>query len=70
MCDKDFSSEDTLSKHKREHKLCGIDGCTFSAHPLLVERHITMQHSTGLYHKIKNISTPEEIQKWIMERKR
>ncbi|KAF3424778.1 LOW QUALITY PROTEIN: hypothetical protein E2986_01052 [Frieseomelitta varia] len=70
MCDKDFSSEDALSEHKREHKLCGIDGCTFSAHPLLVERHITMQHSTGLYHKIKNVSTPEEIEKWIMERKR
>ena len=29
-----------------------------------------MQHSTGLYHKIKNISTPEDIEKWIMERKK
>lgn len=52
------------------HKLCGIDGCTFSAHPLLIEKHIIMQHNTGLYHKIKNVSTPEEIEKWIMERKR
>ncbi|KAK1121844.1 hypothetical protein K0M31_010154 [Melipona bicolor] len=70
MCDKDFLSEDAFSEHKSEHKLCGIDGCTFSGHVLLVERHITMQHSTGLYHKIKNVSTPEEIKKWIMERKR
>ncbi|OAD62365.1 Nuclear fragile X mental retardation-interacting protein 1 [Eufriesea mexicana] len=69
-CDKDFSSEDTLSEHRKEHKLCGIDGCTFCAHPLLVERHITMQHSSGLYHKIKNVSTPEDIEKWIMERKK
>ncbi|XP_033351210.1 nuclear fragile X mental retardation-interacting protein 1-like [Bombus vosnesenskii] len=70
ICDKDFSSEDALSEHKTGHKLCGIDGCTFSAHPLLIEKHIIMQHNTGLYHKIKNVSTPEEIEKWIMERKR
>ncbi|XP_076249508.1 FMR1-interacting protein NUFIP1 [Calliopsis andreniformis] len=70
ICDREFSSEDDLSEHKKEHKLCGIDGCTFSAHPLLVEKHITMQHSTGLYHRIKNVSTPEDIEKWIMERKK
>ncbi|KOC66167.1 Nuclear fragile X mental retardation-interacting protein 1 [Habropoda laboriosa] len=29
-----------------------------------------MQHNSGLYHKIKNISTPEDIEKWIMERKK
>lgn len=70
ICDREFSSEDCLSEHKREHKICGIDGCTFSAHPLLVEKHIAMQHSSGLYHRLKNISTPEDIQKWITERKK
>ncbi|XP_012146701.1 FMR1-interacting protein NUFIP1 [Megachile rotundata] len=70
ICDKEFSSEDALSEHNAEHKLCGIDGCTFSAHPLLVEKHITMQHSSGLYQRIKNLSTPEDIEKWIMERKK
>lgn len=29
-----------------------------------------MQHSTGLYDKIRNISTPEDIARWIEERKR
>jgi len=50
--------------------LCGIDDCTFSAHPLLVEKHISMQHRTGLYQRMKNLSTPEDIEKWIMERKK
>ncbi|XP_076621116.1 FMR1-interacting protein NUFIP1 [Colletes latitarsis] len=70
ICDRDFLTEDSLSEHKREHKSCGIDGCTFSAHPLLIEKHIAMQHSSGLYHKIKNVSTPEDIEKWLMERKK
>lgn len=50
--------------------LCGIDGCKFSAHPLLVEKHISMQHRTGLYQRMKDLSTPEDIEKWIMERKK
>ncbi|XP_076302471.1 FMR1-interacting protein NUFIP1 [Lasioglossum baleicum] len=70
LCDRDFASEDGLSEHKREHRVCGIDGCTFSAHPMLVEKHITMQHNSGLYHKIKNVSSPEDIEKWIKERKK
>ncbi|KAK2580181.1 hypothetical protein KPH14_012447 [Odynerus spinipes] len=70
VCDKEFPSDDILSQHISTHKLCGIDGCTFSAHPLLVEKHISMQHSTGLYQRMKNLSTPEDIQKWIEERKR
>ncbi|KAG7204792.1 hypothetical protein KM043_005199 [Ampulex compressa] len=70
VCDRDFPTEAKLSEHKSQHKLCGIDGCTFSANPMLVERHISMQHSSGLYQRMKNLSTPEDIQKWIMERKK
>lgn len=29
-----------------------------------------MQHSTGLYNKIKNLETPDDIAKWIKERKK
>lgn len=29
-----------------------------------------MQHRTGLYDKIRNINTPEDIQNWIAERKK
>ncbi|XP_015117203.1 nuclear fragile X mental retardation-interacting protein 1 [Diachasma alloeum] len=70
ICDRDFQTEKLLNDHKSTHRVCGIDGCTFSAHPKLVEKHITMQHCTGLYHRMKNMKTPEEIENWIAERKR
>ncbi|XP_012286944.1 nuclear fragile X mental retardation-interacting protein 1 [Orussus abietinus] len=70
VCDRDFPTQNLLERHKSTHKICGIDGCTFSAHPKLVEKHITMQHCTGLYDKIKHLNTPEDIEKWIAERKR
>ncbi|XP_070165961.1 LOW QUALITY PROTEIN: uncharacterized protein [Polyergus mexicanus] len=70
VCDRDFPSKDTLSEHKSTHRICGIDGCTFSAHPMLVEKHISMQHRTGLYHRMKDLSIPENLEKWLMERKK
>ncbi|KAK0078836.1 hypothetical protein PV325_002044 [Microctonus aethiopoides] len=70
MCDREFFSEQLLKDHNETHKVCGIDGCTFTAHPKLIEKHVSMQHRTGLYHKIKNLSTPEDIANWINERKR
>lgn len=36
----------------------------------MVTKHIQLQHSSGLYDKIKNLETPEDIQKWREERKR
>ncbi|XP_046430118.1 nuclear fragile X mental retardation-interacting protein 1-like [Neodiprion fabricii] len=70
VCDREFPSEESLARHMGEHRVCGIDDCVFSAHPKLVEKHISMQHTTGLYHRMKNLSTPEDIQNWIAERKR
>lgn len=29
-----------------------------------------MQHSSGLYHKIAKLNNPDEIKKWIEERKK
>ncbi|KAI4477715.1 hypothetical protein M0804_012543 [Polistes exclamans] len=70
VCDREFKTDEKLAEHVSTHKLCGIDGCTFSANNLLVDKHIKMQHRTGLYERMKNVSTPEDIQKWIEERKR
>ncbi|XP_071645142.1 FMR1-interacting protein NUFIP1 [Temnothorax longispinosus] len=70
VCDRDFPSAADLSEHRSTHKLCGIDGCRFSAHPSLVEKHISMQHRTGLYHRLKDLSTPEDIDTWVTERKK
>lgn len=70
VCDREFETAELLDRHTESHKTCGIDGCTFSAHPKLVEKHISMQHCTGLYHRMKNLATPEDIKKWIAERKK
>ncbi|XP_011497187.1 PREDICTED: nuclear fragile X mental retardation-interacting protein 1-like [Ceratosolen solmsi marchali] len=70
VCDRDFDSKELLQKHIEEHQTCNIDSCTFTAHPKIVEKHISMQHYTGLYHKMKNLSSEEDIKKWKAERKR
>lgn len=69
-CDMDFVSKDLLGKHKSEHTTCGVDGCKFTASGKMVQKHVTEQHESGLYDKLKNIDTPEDIVKWREERKR
>lgn len=69
-CDRDFRSEDLLQEHKSQHQRCGIDGCKFVGHEIIVNKHIQMQHSTGLYERLKNLETPEDISKWREERKK
>ena len=69
-CDKDFNTANKYEQHVAEHVSCGLDGCTFKAHPMLVEKHIAMQHRNGLYNRIVKGNSPEEIQKWILDRKK
>lgn len=69
-CNRSFKSQDLLSAHVSEHVTCGIDGCTFTAHPKIIQNHIQMQHETGLAAQIMRLNTPEEIEKWREERKR
>lgn len=69
-CDRDFRSPDLLQEHKSEHQKCGIDGCKFEGHEIIVSKHIQMQHSTGLYDRLKNLETPEDIMKWREDRKK
>lgn len=47
-----------------------MEGCTFTAHEKIVEKHIQMQHSNGLYERLRKLETPEDIERWRMERKR
>ncbi|KAK4879039.1 hypothetical protein RN001_007185 [Aquatica leii] len=70
MCDREFQTNFQYRKHMSEHKICGIDNCPFTAHEKIVEKHIEMQHCTGLYDKIKSVVTPEDIAKWIADRKK
>lgn len=70
-CDRSFYSNSALQNHVKEHEICGIDGCKYVAHSILIEKHIRMQHSTGLFNKIKSAgNTPEEIAKWKEERRK
>ncbi|KAI9560181.1 hypothetical protein GHT06_014192 [Daphnia sinensis] len=69
-CDRSFRSHELLNIHISEHIPCGINGCPFVAHPKIVEKHIQMQHETGLAEQIMRLNTPEEIQKWREERRK
>jgi hypothetical protein len=69
VCEQDFYSQHTYDSHVSGHRVCGVDGCQYTAHENLIENHIQMQHLTGLYEKIRNVNTPEDIAKWIEERK-
>lgn len=69
-CERDFFSVAQYQKHMSEHRVCGIEGCTFTAHDKIIEKHIKMQHYTGLYYKICSMNTPEDVEKWVQERKK
>ncbi|XP_063229768.1 uncharacterized protein LOC134534948 [Bacillus rossius redtenbacheri] len=68
-CDRDLKDAERLALHLAEHTVCGRDGCTFQAHPKVVDNHVRMQHRTGLYRRICVADSPEDIAKWIQERK-
>lgn len=70
VCEKGFTTPALLQEHESEHATCGIDGCTYTAHQDVLEKHIMHQHLTGLYNKIPQGNSPEEIQKWKEERKK
>lgn len=69
VCEYDFYSQEEYEQHVSEHKVCGLEGCQFTACESVIEYHIGIQHSTGLYDKIRNVSTPEDIAKWREERR-
>lgn len=69
-CDCYFYTEIQLEQHLNEHIVCNLNGCTFTAHESIMEKHIQMQHESGLYERIYSIQTPEDIEKWILERRR
>ncbi|ODM94761.1 Nuclear fragile X mental retardation-interacting protein 1 [Orchesella cincta] len=68
-CDRGFPTGEELDSHKSEHITCGLDGCKFEAHALIVTKHIQMQHTNGLYERIKDLNTPEDILRWKEERR-
>lgn len=69
-CDSDFPTGEQLAAHRAQHQRCSVDGCQFEGHAQLVSRHVQQQHTSGLFERIKNLQTPEEIERWREERKR
>ncbi|KAG8236178.1 hypothetical protein J437_LFUL013444 [Ladona fulva] len=72
-CDRGFSTHEEFQYHcNNEHITCGLDGCTLSAHPKVVEKHQKIQHLSGLYLRLRSNSSknPEDVTKWIAERKK
>ncbi|KAI5736232.1 hypothetical protein M8J76_001282 [Diaphorina citri] len=64
-CCRGFPTQEQLDTHLGQHVTCGIDGCTLSAHPGILEVHVRFQHRTGLFKEINNA----EVDKWIQDRK-
>jgi len=70
VCEKLVGTESEYKVHLSEHATCGIDGCGYTAHQDILEKHIMHQHLTGLYNRIAHGDSPEEIAKWREERKK
>ncbi|XP_046558099.1 nuclear fragile X mental retardation-interacting protein 1-like [Haliotis rubra] len=69
-CDRGFCSDEKYQEHVLQHEKCSDPACSYVAAPKLVKLHFQMQHQTGLAHKIWKLESPEDIKKWIDERKR
>lgn len=69
-CGKSYPDQSKLNEHLSEHIKCDFGGCSFEAHPKIVELHIKLQHYTGLALKIMKLDTPEEIKRWREERRK
>ncbi|CAG2167776.1 unnamed protein product [Oppiella nova] len=73
-CCRWFTSQDLYDQHMSEHIMCGLDECTFRAHPKVIESHQRMQHlcfrDKTLVKKFMSLESEEDIQKWREERRR
>lgn len=69
-CDRGYKAMDKYQEHIDSHVKCRHEGCSYTAHPKLVQLHDRTQHSSGLATKIWKLESPEDIAKWREERKR
>lgn len=70
VCDRGFKTEDKYTEHCQSHKTCGVNGCKFTAAEKLVEIHFRNFHMSGVDRKVSKLETPEDIQKYINDRKK
>lgn len=65
ICDKNFKDQKKYDEHMASHVNCEHEGCNFSA-PRPIMKHHELLHKNNM----ANLETPEEIAKYIEERKR
>ena len=70
VCERMVGSAAEYKQHVSEHATCGIDGCSYTAHQDILEKHIMHQHLTGFYNRIVQGNSPEDIEKWRQERRK
>ncbi|XP_049847846.1 uncharacterized protein LOC126304714 isoform X3 [Schistocerca gregaria] len=64
-CEKNFSQADKFQRHLARHVGCGYENCTYRAVPALVKHHEILHERNVL-----NLETPEEIERYIQERRK
>ncbi|XP_055371310.1 FMR1-interacting protein NUFIP1 [Condylostylus longicornis] len=69
-CDTSFCNLELFNKHKKDYENCSVNGCCFKGCSNSIAKHVEELHTTGLYDKIKNLNTPEEIAKWREDRRK
>ena len=70
VCERRVGGEAEYRDHLSQHATCGIDGCGYTAHQDLLEKHIRHQHLSGFYKRIVQGNSPQDIEKWREERRR
>lgn len=70
LCEQGFKYPQQLQKHTDEHEKCWFENCNFEGHTKLLQKHIEIQHNSGLFQKIGKVETDEDIEKWREERRK
>lgn len=70
LCERGLKYPNQLEKHVDEHEKCWFENCSFEGHTKLLQRHIEVQHQSGMFKKIGKIETDEDIEKWREERRK
>ncbi|XP_005184171.1 FMR1-interacting protein NUFIP1 [Musca domestica] len=69
-CEIELASLEDLKHHRAQHEKCPVDGCQYRGHAMVMDKHVTALHSSGLFDKFKKLNTPEEIAAWRAERRK
>ncbi|XP_054166610.1 FMR1-interacting protein NUFIP1-like [Oppia nitens] len=73
-CVRQFPNQQLLDQHISQHIVCGLDDCTFKAHPKVIDNHQKMQHfcfkDKTQIKKFMSLDTEEDIKKWREERRK